>query len=290
MPDGPVTLGRPDRSGDRGGALSGGLGGDHRCVGNGSLGAGVDHPGHEECSRCAGCQGAEGEQALPRPPGDPAVKGIDPGGERRRQMVLYHHALCRDAAPVDRHQAIYQVLTGDCPAGGGFGQTKLCASLDRDQAGGGVAVGVWVRGGAGHHSGVYKGALGRGRQAAAQQQGSSLTGWKRSQGIGPSPRGPGAPVVQGNFHAGQTAGSLVGEKNILGGGRAQVGDGERIGQQAARGSSVGIGHLGDGQVRSGLKGVLPLGGVVGEIRVRGGTGRHSGIEKGKGSGGVDGPP
>ena len=181
MPDGPVTLGWPDRSGDCGGALSGGLGGDHRCVGNGSLGAGVDHPGHEECSRCAGRQGAEGEQALPRPPGDPAVKGIDPGGERRRQMVLYHHALCRDAAPVDRHQAVYQVLTGDCPAGGGFGQTKLCASLDRDQAGGGVAVGVWVRGGAGHHSGVYKGALGRGRQAAAQQQGSSLTGWKRSR-------------------------------------------------------------------------------------------------------------
>ena len=117
MPDGPVTLGWPDRSGDCGGALPGSLGGDHRCVGNGSLGAGVDHPGHEECSRCAGCQGAEGEQALPRPPGDPAVKGIDPGGERRRQMVLYHHALCWDAAPVDRHQAVYQVLTGDCPAG-----------------------------------------------------------------------------------------------------------------------------------------------------------------------------
>ena len=48
MPDGPVTLGRPDRSGDRGGALSGGLGGDHRCVGNGSLGAGVDHPGVQD--------------------------------------------------------------------------------------------------------------------------------------------------------------------------------------------------------------------------------------------------
>ena len=88
MPDGSVTLGRPDRSGDCGGALSGGLGGDHRCVGNGSLGAGVDHPGHEERDRCAGRQGAEGEQALPRPPGDPAVKGIDPGGEQQGEVLV----------------------------------------------------------------------------------------------------------------------------------------------------------------------------------------------------------